>query len=360
MNLASVVIFCPTDTWGGVEKNVLLRSEHLGVRGHKVIVVLLKNTFRARFEHFKNVSVFEITSRGGDLNLFVVYNYWRLLKRTRPEAVFSALKKDWWLVSIAANLAKVPNTILYLGIKRNIRAGIKYRTVFKTLKAKILVNSDSLKKDLLERNAYFNEGNVFRIYNGFEIPDMGLETRDLKSTLNLSKNSFIIGCAGRFSHQKGFDLLPEIAAALPENFHFAHAGGGPLEEEIKLLVKNSPVSNRIHFLGYLKNMSPFFTGIDAFLLCSRFEGMANVLNEAMSYGKPMVSSRVEGTEELLGHGKYGVIVEIEDITAMAEALKKIANKSIVFDAVILQNRIKNDFSMAQMINKTEQLFFETP
>lgn len=357
--MSNVVFFCPTDTWGGVEKNVLLRAQHLGQRGHTVHVVLLKDTFKKRFESLKNVSIIEIKSRGGDLNILVLLRYWVLLRRLKPNTVFSALKKDWWLVSFASYLAKVPTIILYLGIKRHIRKGFKYRTVFKTFNSKILVNSDSLKNHLFRKGHYFNEHNVFRIYNGFEIPEV-VDPIDFRAFLNLEEHSFIIGCSGRFSKQKGFDLLPDLASKLPENYHFVHAGDGPLEEEIKALARNSSEANRIHFLGYQKDMPSFYEGLDAFLLCSRFEGMANVLNEAMSHGKPIVATRVEGTEELLGHGKYGIIVDIEDVSAMAGALKQIEKKSIVFDPLILQNRIRKDFSLDQMIIETEKLFFKIP
>ena len=168
-----MVIFCPTDTWGGVEKNVRLRAKHMGLRGHKVTVVLLKGSFKERFSNLKNVTVENVKSRGGDLNILVVWKYFKLLKKIKPKTVFSALKKDWWLVSLAGYFANVSNIILYLGIKRNIRQGLKYKTVFKKLKARVLVNSDSLKNHLLESNPYFTKDNVFRIYNGF--PHSGLK-----------------------------------------------------------------------------------------------------------------------------------------------------------------------------------------
>ncbi|NKI32915.1 glycosyltransferase [Croceivirga thetidis] len=355
--MSVIVFFCPTDTWGGVEKNVLLRAKQFGLRGYDVHIVLLKNTFKERFKNLTNVSVIEISSRGGDLNLFVIINYYRLLKKLKAKVAFAALKKDWWLVSFAAYLAKIPKIVLYLGIKRTIRNGFKYKLVFNLFNSKVLVNSDSLKNHLINSNTLFTTKNVYRIYNGFKIPVERNQNSDLKSKLGLPEGAFIIGCAGRFSLQKGFDQLPKIISHLPENFHIVHAGEGPLKNEIHELVAQSKFSNRIHFLGYQNNMSAFFSGLDTFLLCSRFEGMANVLNEAMSHGKPVVSTRVEGSEELLGFGKYGIIVDIDDTKSMAEALIGIEGNSIEFNPLVLRQRIENDFSIKQMIDNSELLFF---
>ncbi|MBU2997863.1 glycosyltransferase [Cellulophaga baltica] len=352
-----VVFFCPSKTWGGVEKNVLLRAKFLADKGYKVHIVLLKNHFTTKFESLKNVEIIQINSRGNDLNIFTLFNYIKLLKTIKPKAVFVALKKDWWLVSLAAHFSKVSNTILYLGIKRKIKTSIKYKLVFNTLKAKVLVNSDSLKKHLLETTSYFNNSNLFRIYNGFQIPENTIEKLNLVE--NKSENIFFVGCAGRFSYQKGFDLLPEIIKNVPKNIHFIHIGQGPLEEEIKTKIKDAGLSHRIHFLGYLADSSIFFNSIDLFLLPSRFEGMANVLNEALSHGKPVISTKVDGSCELLDYGKYGILTDIEDTYTMADAITKIQSGEIKFDSKKQKERISSTFSMEKMISETEKLLFAT-
>ena len=105
--MKKAVLFCPSKVWGGIEKNVLLRARFLGESGVQVYVILLRGYFAERFEGLSNVSVIEVRARGGDINLAVVANYVRLLRRIRPDVVFAALKKDWWLVSLSARLAGI-------------------------------------------------------------------------------------------------------------------------------------------------------------------------------------------------------------------------------------------------------------
>ena len=356
--MKKVVLFCPSRVWGGIEKNVQLRARFLGASGAQVYVVLLEGYFADRFANINNVETVEVKSRGGDLNLFVVANYVRILKKIRPDVVFSALKKDWWLVALASRIAGIKRIVLYLGIARRVKSPIKYFAIFRLMKCILMVNSDSLKNAMLKYSTFFNERNVVRVYNGFNLPSAEERPQDFRALLGLPPETVIVGCAGRFSPQKGFDLLPDVLSHLPDNVHIVHVGEGEFEEEIKAAIKARPESRRIHFLGYQRDMHAFFKGIDLFLLCSRNEGMANVLNEAMSFGKPVVSTRVPGSEELLAQGKYGVLVDVDDVKAMANGIRAISDGNKVFSPAELRQWIGEEFSMQRMIHDTNRLFFE--
>ncbi|WP_276167608.1 glycosyltransferase [Zobellia alginiliquefaciens] len=359
VNPKNIIFFCPTKNWGGIEKNVLLRTIFLSQNGYNITVVLLKNTFEDRFANMENVTIRTITKRGGDLNLFVVRNYIKIIQKVKPLTVFAALKRDWWLVSLAAHIKKVPNIILYLGNIRKIRTGLKYSLVFKTFKAKVLVNSDSLKTDLLQNSSYFNQDNLIRIYNGIELPKLQTVANwGAIEKLNLPENRFIIGVAGWLNYRKGFDLLPKILEKLPKNTHIIHAGTGGFELDMDQILSNYPeLSERIHFLGHVSNMGQFFQNIDVFLLCSREEGMANVLLESLSYGKPIVSSKVPGSEELLDNGTYGILTEIDDVIAMSNGIQAILERKIIFEPELLKQRITDTFSFNHMMANTQSLLF---
>lgn len=356
--MKKAVLFCPSKVWGGIEKNVRLRARFLGEGGVQVTVILLKGFFAERFEGLENVSVIEVPSRGGDFNLAVVANYVKILRRLRPDVVFAALKKDWWLVSLSARLAGVERVVLYLGIARRVKSPVKFFVIFRLMKAILMVNSDSLKQEMLKHPRFFDDSNVVRVYNGFSQPGQTPEGLNFRAMFNLPEDAVIVGCAGRFSPMKGFDQLPEVLARLPDNVHVVHAGEGEFEQQIKSAIQARPESSRVHFLGYQQDMDRFFAGIDLFLLCSRNEGMANVLNEAMSYGKPVVSTRVPGSEELLGHGKYGILVEVDDVDAMAAGVRALVDGDRQFDPMALRQWIDREFGMHRMVKETNRLFFE--
>ena len=68
----TLVLFCATQGWGGIEKNVRLRAKYFGENGYQVYVVLLRNKFKERFDGLKNVQIKNVNKRGGDLNIFVL------------------------------------------------------------------------------------------------------------------------------------------------------------------------------------------------------------------------------------------------------------------------------------------------
>ncbi|MEX0605678.1 MAG: glycosyltransferase [Marinobacter sp.] len=240
-----------------------------------------------------------------------------------------------------------------------MKSPIKNFIVFRLMKAVLMVNSDSLKGDMLKYPKLFGHHNVIRVYNGFERPSVEGESLDLRTRFDLPPETVLVGCAGRFSPQKGFDLLPDILSALPNHVHVVHAGDGEYEDTIKAAINARSESKRIHFVGYQSNMQAFFRSIDLFLLCSRNEGMANVLNEAMSFGIPVVSTRVPGSEELLAHGKYGVLTDVNDVQAMAEGIRSIVIGERVFQSADLRQWIDQEFGFQKMILETNRLFFET-
>lgn len=354
----TLVLFCATKGWGGIEKNVRLRAKYFGENGYQVYVVLLRNKFKERFDGLKNVQIKNVNKRGGDLNIFVLINYVRFLKKVKPHTVFCPLKRDWWLVTAASSIAGVPNKVLYLGNRRKIRKGLKYHTVFRTLKAKMIVNCQALKRHLTGTTNYFDDSNLFQIYTGVELPDIKGETIDFRENLGLGKDTVIVGCIGWLNYRKGFDLLPDIARELPENFHIVHVGSGGLDLDMdKLIAENQDVMSRIHFLGYESKMDAFWRGIDIFLLCSRSESLANVLNEAMSFGKPIVSTRAPGSDELLGDNEFGILTEVEDVKAMAKGIRDLADGTISFDPKKQRERMAGEFSLKNMMKRYEAIFF---
>ena len=72
--MKKIVLFAPTTTWGGVEKNVLLRAQFLS-QNHLVYIVLLNGLFAYKFKDLPNIKVINVKKRGGDLNVRVVFNY---------------------------------------------------------------------------------------------------------------------------------------------------------------------------------------------------------------------------------------------------------------------------------------------
>ncbi len=122
---------------------------------------------------------------------------------------------------------------------------------------------------------------------------------------SVPRNKYFTVCnVGRLCEQKRQDRLIEAISIL----HKQHGlrvecwilGKGDLLESLQQLSKQLNVDDRVHFLGFKDNPYPFMASSDAFVLSSDTEGYPLVLAEAVCIGKPIVSTDVTGTKEVLG------------------------------------------------------------
>lgn len=106
-------------------------------------------------------------------------------------------------------------------------------------------------------------------------------------------------CIARISKQKRYDLFIETAKLLPQ---YAFIWIGNLQE-----MKDTPPN--VFLLGNISQASCYCQYADLFFLPSNYEGLPIVIIEAMSYGKPIVASRVGGVSEIVREGVNGYTVD---------------------------------------------------
>ena len=137
----------------------------------------------------------------------------------------------------------------------------------------------------------------------------------------------IIYGVGRLAEQKRFDILVDAFAAVKEkhnDYKLVIFGTGALEQELNQKIESLGLSDCALLAGSNNNALKFVANGAAFALTSDFEGMPNVLLEAMAVGVPCVSTRCPmGPEELIVDGENGVLVSVGSSQEIAEALNKI-------------------------------------
>lgn len=112
---------------------------------------------------------------------------------------------------------------------------------------------------------------------------------------------FVYLFVGRLVEQKNILSLTQTISRLLErnrHDHFVVVGTGPLESRMKRLLNTLPTAARIHLVGWQPDASAWIQNADLVVLNSRWEGMPNVLLEAMALGRPFVASAVDGVREL--------------------------------------------------------------
>lgn len=132
----------------------------------------------------------------------------------------------------------------------------------------------------------------------------------------------IIGC-GRLVSAKGFDVLLHAFQLVRREIdaRLILIGEGELREELSSVAEQLGIKKHVSMPGFVKNPFPYFRNADVFVLSSRFEGMPNVLLQAMSLGRPVVATDCEsGPRECLQNGEYGFLIPVENVIGMAKAI----------------------------------------
>lgn len=130
--------------------------------------------------------------------------------------------------------------------------------------------------------------------------------------------------AGRFSKEKGMDLLVDVAAALRKKeaeFVWEVYGEGELFEEIRQRIHQEGLEKNIKLMGLVNGMETCYQGHCMYVLTSYREGLPLALLEAKANHLPLVSfDIVSGPAEIIADGEDGVLVPPYDTERMAEKI----------------------------------------
>jgi glycosyltransferase involved in cell wall biosynthesis len=160
-------------------------------------------------------------------------------------------------------------------------------------------------------------------------PPAAQEKALLKEKLGISEERVILSI-GQFIPRKGFDILMKAAASLEKNIGIYIVGGEPTEEYLKL--RDELGLSNVHFVGFQNKtvLAQYYKGAELFVLPTREDIWGLVINEAMAYGLPVITTdRCVAGLELVEDGINGYIVPVEDSVSLSEAIQKVLSADLV-------------------------------
>lgn len=141
-------------------------------------------------------------------------------------------------------------------------------------------------------------------------------------------NTLTVTNVGSLRWQKGQHFLLEAAQIILKqrpNTRFVIAGGGPLEQELKMQAQALGITDQVIFAGLVRDIPALLEKADIFVLSSVREGLPISAIEAMAAARPSVLTDVGGNKELFESGVGGFIVPSRDVPALADALLLLLN-----------------------------------
>lgn len=138
----------------------------------------------------------------------------------------------------------------------------------------------------------------------------------------------LVLAVGRLVEQKGFDLLLEAfhrANLKSRGWKLAILGNGPERDALRRRAAALDLSDAFLMPGFVPDIGRWLSCADLFVVSSRYEGMSNVLMEAMQMGRACISFDCpSGPRTLIEHGRDGWLVPAQDVDALAGALRRFA------------------------------------
>ena len=324
-----IALHFPKLSSGGVEKIQIILAKEFLSRNIAVDFVLCKAQGEYLSQVPEKVNIIDFKVNHTRNSLFPLINY---LKKHQPDYLISSLGPQNVIAIIACKLAKTKTKVYVtqhnaLSQQAKQKATIQQRLIPLCYKL-ILPYADgviSVSKGIAEdiaKNVGYPLSKIHVIYNPAYVEKKEyIENRIIDE---LIKDKKYIISIGRLVHQKAFDDLinafKKVCINEPE-MHLVILGNGPLETELKLQVQKLDLQNVVHFLGFVENPNDYLAKASLFVLASRYEGFGNVIVEALSEGIPVVCTDCEyGPDEILEDGKYGTLVPVGDIDALADGI----------------------------------------
>ena len=310
---------------GGAEKAIKIIVEGLQEKGYKAILVLLENKIDYKLN--KNVEIYSLSEKINKFNfLFLLYQFNKLLKQIKPDIVYATNSKSQIISLLTTPFYKVKKIVnLQVDLSKQYE-NRKYILFVLIQLFKLCDGYSFISKGIYENvKNYLPKKETFFIPNPIdfnEIDKLKIEKIEDKYLSIFQKKVYIN--IGRLTKQKGQWILIEAFAKLNEDAHLVILGTGEMENELKILAENLGIENRVFFLGFHKNPFKFLYNSDVFVLSSLWEGFGNVIVEAMRCELPVISTNCpSGPSEILDNGKYGVLIPVNNVLSLIEAMKNI-------------------------------------
>jgi glycosyltransferase involved in cell wall biosynthesis len=181
--------------------------------------------------------------------------------------------------------------------------------------------------DSLRQRGLLPGGKLRVIPNGVDVaaltapPEARLR---LRGELSLAPGEFLWLAVGRLLAQKDYPTLLQAFQPLADApARLLIAGRGPMLDELRQQAEQLGIAPQVTFLGVRQDIAALLAAADGFVLSSAWEGMPNVIMEALAAATPVVATRVGGVAELVEAGKSGFLVPARDPQALSEMMRKL-------------------------------------
>ncbi len=302
--------------------------------------------------------------------MFFVY---RALRQIRADIVHAWSFHDNPYAGIVGWLARVPvrlgsnRSSFALGSVQSLNRLFRWLSLSTVLS--IVVNSTATLQEM--KAGGLSDSRLIFIPNMIEVSSIDdLDPLDmLPLSMSLDKDCRLVGTVGNIRHEKNHLVFIEGMSRVLKDFNDVQGliVGQPVHDEPDILVSLQDriealgLQGKIIYVGYRTDVPVLIKRMTVFCLTSDYEGMPNVILEAMVAGRPVVATRVGGIPELVQDGVTGLLVEPGDVAGFARAVSFLLLNPQEAEKMgqAGQERVLSRFSCEKIIEQFKTFYINT-
>jgi glycosyltransferase involved in cell wall biosynthesis len=185
----------------------------------------------------------------------------------------------------------------------------------------------------------------------------------IRASFGFEPDAPLVLFAGRLAEQKRVgDLLKaiDLVQHIQPDVRTLIAGDGPLRDRLAETAHAYDLNGRVRFLGHRDDVPQLLAAANLVVLPSAYEGLPNIVLEAMRFRKPVVATAAPGTTELVVDGQTGILVPVGDTKLLARAIRDIVRDPTLAHRMgeAGRARVEADFGADAMVAQFAALYEE--
>lgn len=191
-------------------------------------------------------------------------------------------------------------------------------------------------------------------FNKYDISDREFLRKSMRKKLGLSENDVALVCVGELSKRKNQVVILEAMSRMNnEHIHLILAGEGQLEKYIEKKARDLGLIDKIHLLGFRRDVANILCIADIFVFPSLWEGLGLAGIEAMYSGVPIIGSNRQGIKDYIINNKTGFLFDPTNVKQLCNAINmmlddKCNTKKMIFEGKKLVEMFSIDNSIKEL------------
>lgn len=305
-----------------------------------------------RYKNFnylpKNPKMFSIFNRRMD-------RLYREIVKKEGKIDLIHCQSSFWAGISAAYISKKYNIPLIITEHSSLKTAIYIKDSYKPFIKKSYLDADALiavgnglKKEISE---FSGRSDIKVIHNLIPVERFNIR-KDNNDIFTFFSLAFLEG-------EKGMDVLIKAFAKYFKNTNtkLIIGGDGSQKEYLINLAKELQIDRQVDFLGALsrEEVSNYMSRCNTFVLASKYETFGVVYIEALASGKPVIGTYNGGAEDIINEDN-GLLVKVNDIDDLGNAMKYITKNINSYDAEKIRSECIDKYSKKKIINEILKVY----